>query len=144
MWTELGHTGSLAYEPWPEADESLLVQSSYTLPVQVGGGGFGGRTAHRALNWEVELGMHTAYASIRVSCAPAVLLGNVPCNSLALCVAQVNGKMRGSVEVPVETNQDDAVAAAQTIAAVSKQLDGKPIKKVIFVPNKILNLIVGK
>ncbi|KAI3433717.1 hypothetical protein D9Q98_003525 [Chlorella vulgaris] len=90
MWTELGHTGSLAYEPWPEADEGLLVQSSYTLPVQV------------------------------------------------------NGKMRGSVEVPVETNQDDAVAAAQTIAAVSKQLDGKPIKKVIFVPNKILNLIVGK
>ncbi len=32
----LGRSGSLAYEPWPEADESLLVQSTYNLPVQVG------------------------------------------------------------------------------------------------------------
>lgn len=28
--------GSLAYEPWPVADESLLVQSTINLPVQVG------------------------------------------------------------------------------------------------------------
>lgn len=33
----LGQSGSLAYAPWPEADESLLVQSTYNLPVQVGG-----------------------------------------------------------------------------------------------------------
>lgn len=52
--------------------------------------------------------------------------------------------MRGSVEVAVDISQEDAVAAAQTINAVAKQVDGKPIKKVIFVPNKILNLIVGK
>lgn len=32
----LGRSGSLAYEPWPEADERLLVQSTYNLPVQVG------------------------------------------------------------------------------------------------------------
>ena len=43
MWTELGGScsssgGSLAYEPWPQADESLLVQSTYNLPVQVGVG----------------------------------------------------------------------------------------------------------
>ena len=41
MWEELGGSGSLAYEPWPEADESLLVQSTYQLPVQArprGGG----------------------------------------------------------------------------------------------------------
>lgn len=36
MWQVLGHSGSLAYEPWPEADESLLVQNTYNLPVQVG------------------------------------------------------------------------------------------------------------
>ncbi len=35
MWTVLGHSGSLAYEPWPQADESLLVQNTYNLPVQV-------------------------------------------------------------------------------------------------------------
>lgn len=57
---------------------------------------------------------------------------------------QVNGKMRGTIEVGVDTTQDEAVAAAQTVAAVSKQLDGKPVKKVIFVQGKILNIIVGK
>lgn len=50
----LGHSGSLAYEPWPEADESLLVQSSYNLPVQVRWGwlvppGWVGRAAGRRL-----------------------------------------------------------------------------------------------
>ena len=46
MWSVLGHSGSLAYEPWPEADESLLVQTTYNLPVQVrecGGKPAGGR-----------------------------------------------------------------------------------------------------
>lgn len=57
---------------------------------------------------------------------------------------QVNGKMRGSVEVEVDIGQDGAVVAAQAIPAVAKQLDGKPVKKVIFVPGKILNLIVSK
>jgi hypothetical protein len=35
MWQVLGHSVSLAYETWPEADESLLVQTTYNLPVQV-------------------------------------------------------------------------------------------------------------
>ena len=33
----LGHDTSLAYEPWPAADESLLVEDTFTLVVQVGG-----------------------------------------------------------------------------------------------------------
>lgn len=32
----------------------------------------------------------------------------------------------------------------QAVGAVAKQLDGKPVKKIIFVPRKILNIIVGK
>lgn len=54
---------------------------------------------------------------------------------------QVNGKMRGTVEVPVDVTQDVAVESAQAVPAVMKQLDGKNIVKVIFVPGKILNLI---
>jgi hypothetical protein len=37
LWARLGHSSSLAYEPWPEADESLLVVDTINLPVQVGG-----------------------------------------------------------------------------------------------------------
>jgi leucyl-tRNA synthetase len=36
LWSRMGHTTSLAYEPWPEADESLLVVDTVKLPVQVG------------------------------------------------------------------------------------------------------------
>jgi leucyl-tRNA synthetase len=57
---------------------------------------------------------------------------------------QVNGKLRGTVEVSKQITQDDAEAAALSIPAVSKFVDGKPLKKVIFVPGRILNFIVGK
>jgi leucyl-tRNA synthetase len=35
LWARLGHSGSLAYEAWPEADESLLMVDTINLPVQV-------------------------------------------------------------------------------------------------------------
>ena len=80
---------SLAYEPWPVVDESLLVESSVNLPVQV------------------------------------------------------NGKVRGKIEVPKGCSQDDALELAKAVASVTKQIDGKDIKKVIFVQDKILNIVVG-
>ena len=40
-------------------------------------------------------------------------------------------------------NQDEAVAAALGVANVAKFCEGKSVKKVIFVPGKILNLIVA-
>lgn len=35
LWSRLGHAGSLSYEPWPAADEALLVENTVKLPVQV-------------------------------------------------------------------------------------------------------------
>lgn len=58
---------------------------------------------------------------------------------------QVNGKMRGTVEVPKDISQAAALEAALgALDNVRAQLEGKDVKKVIFVPGKILNLIVGK
>ena len=57
---------------------------------------------------------------------------------------QVNGKMRGSVDLPKDVNQSGAEEAARTIAAVSRQLDGMQVVKTIWVPGKILNFIVKK
>ena len=60
----------------------------------------------------------------------------------AISVAvQVNGKKRGLIEVSKETSQDEAVNKAKEIAAVSAAIEGKDIKKIIYVPGKILNLI---
>jgi leucyl-tRNA synthetase len=57
-------------------------------------------------------------------------------------VLQVNGKMRGTVEMGVAAEQAAAVDAALGLNTVKKFTDGKEIKKVIYVPGKILNLIV--
>lgn len=35
LWSRLSHSDTLTYEPWPTAEESLLVQNSVKLPVQV-------------------------------------------------------------------------------------------------------------
>jgi leucyl-tRNA synthetase len=37
IWAALGHTRSLAYEPWPAADEALIREDTYTLVIQIGG-----------------------------------------------------------------------------------------------------------
>lgn len=54
----------------------------------------------------------------------------------------MNGKLRGTVEVPREISQSDAEAAARREAGVAKFVEGKDVKKVIFVPGRILNFIV--
>jgi leucyl-tRNA synthetase len=37
LWQRLGHDDTLAYEPWPDFDESLLVEDTIEIPVQVNG-----------------------------------------------------------------------------------------------------------
>ncbi|HEX4514946.1 MAG TPA: leucine--tRNA ligase [Polyangiaceae bacterium] len=56
---------------------------------------------------------------------------------------QVNGKVRGAVTLAVAASQDEAVAEARKDPKISALLEGKTIKKIIYVPGKILNLIVG-
>lgn len=75
----------------------------------------------------------------------ARLICTVCSSALDTCSAllvQVNGKMRGTVEVGVSADQSAAVEAAMGLNSVKKFTDGKEIKKVIYVPGKILNLIV--
>jgi leucyl-tRNA synthetase len=58
-------------------------------------------------------------------------------------VVQVNGKRRGEVVLPVGADEARAVAAAQQEGSISAHLAGKTIRRVIYVPGKILNLVVG-
>jgi len=53
---------------------------------------------------------------------------------------QVNGKVRARIMLPKDATQDQALAAAQE--ALATQLEGKTLRKTIWVPNKILNLIL--
>jgi leucyl-tRNA synthetase len=57
-------------------------------------------------------------------------------------VFQVNGKHRGDQLVPVGLAQDKALATAQAHAKVAPFVAGKTVKRVIYVPGKILNIVV--
>jgi leucyl-tRNA synthetase len=56
-------------------------------------------------------------------------------------VVQVNGKVRGHVRIPVDATQDGAQRAALADEHVQKFVAGKPIRKVIYVPRKLLNIV---
>jgi len=58
-------------------------------------------------------------------------------------VIQVSGKTRGRVSVPRDADQGTVVAAAQGDAAVRRFTEGKEVQKVVYVPNRLLNLVLG-
>ncbi len=53
----------------------------------------------------------------------------------------VNGKKRGSFEIAKDASKEDAQAAATALPHVKEFLEGKEIKKIIVVPNKIVNIV---
>lgn len=66
----------------------------------------------------------------------------------ALCVAtevtvsvQVNGKLRGVIEVGADAEESDVLARAQE--AVSKFVEGQDVARVIYVKNKIVNIVIS-
>ena len=88
LWERLGHTNTLAYESWPTFDETLLVEDTIEIPVQV------------------------------------------------------NGKLRGKVVLPRDADKDAIIAAAKADPKVAGLIVEKTILKEIYVPGKMVNLVV--
>lgn len=57
-------------------------------------------------------------------------------------VAQVNGKVRANIEVPTDITKENAVAAATSHENVVRFTEGKTIVKTIYVPGKLVNIVV--
>ena len=55
---------------------------------------------------------------------------------------QVCGKLRGTVELPKGVAREEAEKAALSLDNVKRQTEGKDIRKIIVVPDKIVNIIV--
>jgi leucyl-tRNA synthetase len=89
IWSVLGHTSSLAHEPWPSFDPALVVDE------------------------EVEIAV------------------------------QVNGKVRSRVKLRKDASEADARAAVAGDEAVLAHTQGKTEKKFLYVPGRIINLVVG-
>ncbi len=63
-------------------------------------------------------------------------------DSLTL-VVQVNGKLRGQVEMPATASREDIEHAARNNENVLRFLDGLTIRKVIVVPGKLVNIVAN-
>ena len=60
-----------------------------------------------------------------------------------LIVVQINGKVRGKFTVPANADQESVIAQAKQEPNIQKYLVDVAIRKVIYVPGKLLNLVVG-
>jgi leucyl-tRNA synthetase len=60
-----------------------------------------------------------------------------------LVVVQVNGKLRGRVTDPAAAPEAVVKDAALADARVRPFIDGKAVRKVIYVPGKLINIVVG-
>jgi len=57
-------------------------------------------------------------------------------------VIQVNGKVRGKMQVSADASREECQARALDVDNVQKFVDGKPLRKVIVVPGKLVNIVV--
>lgn len=58
-------------------------------------------------------------------------------------VVQVNGKVRGKMEVEADSNEDDLKEKAQSLESVQRFLEGKTIRKIIVVKGKVVNIVAN-
>ena len=89
LWSMMGHEKSLAYEPWPKAEERYLKADTMELPVQI------------------------------------------------------NGKTRASINVPADASKELILETARTNETVSRFINGGEIKREIYVPGRIVNLVIS-
>lgn len=57
-------------------------------------------------------------------------------------VIQVNGKVRDTIEIAADINEEDAKKAAMQSEKVKKYINGKEVKKVIYVKGRLVNMVV--
>ncbi|UYK83613.1 leucine--tRNA ligase [Xanthomonas sacchari] len=95
---------------------------------------------------------HASHALWQALGHPATLLEDVPFpqpdpaalvrDAVTLAV-QVNGKLRGTIEVGADTPREQIEALAQAEPNAAKFLEGLSIRKIIIVPGKIVNLVAA-
>ncbi len=62
-------------------------------------------------------------------------------DDLVTIAVQVNGKLRDTIELPKDCAKEAAEDAALALDKVQSVLEGKPPRKVIVVPNRIVNVV---
>ena len=56
---------------------------------------------------------------------------------------QVNGKIRGKINVPADLTRENAEAYLKALPEIQALIDGKTVRKLVYVPGRLVNLVVG-
>jgi leucyl-tRNA synthetase len=56
---------------------------------------------------------------------------------------QINGRARATIELPADAGEDEAVEAARHVAAIRRYVDGSTVRRVVYVPGRILNIVLA-
>jgi leucyl-tRNA synthetase len=59
-----------------------------------------------------------------------------------ILVVQINGKFRDGVEVDANISEQEAKKIVLSLGKIQKWLQGKEIKKIIFIPQKLINIVI--
>jgi leucyl-tRNA synthetase len=60
----------------------------------------------------------------------------------AIIAVQINGKFRGNVETSIGLNQVDVLNLAQKIETINKYLEHQNIRKIVYIQDKLLNIVI--
>jgi leucyl-tRNA synthetase len=85
-----------------------------------------------------ELGYETLLADAPWPAFDATLLED----ATVTVAVQVNGKLRGTLDIAVDSDAGDVERSALALAAVNKAVGGKSIRKVVVIPNRIVNVVL--
>ena len=62
--------------------------------------------------------------------------------SMVEVAVQINGKLRGTISIAPEASESDVLQEAKKLSGVQTALEDKTLLRVIYVPGRILNLVV--
>ena len=88
IWSILGHSDTIAFEPWPTYDPAQLVEDVVEI------------------------------------------------------VVQINGKVKAKLNISVDADKDSVIAQAKQEQNIAALIDGKTVVKEIYVPKKLVNIVV--
>jgi len=57
---------------------------------------------------------------------------------------QINGKLRGVITIPAKTGQEEAMRVAMQDVNIAKYVEGFAVEKTIYIPGRLINLVVGE
>ncbi|MHB8623765.1 MAG: leucine--tRNA ligase [Sulfuricaulis sp.] len=97
---------------------------------------------HITSNLWHELGFEKTYGNIVNAPWPQVDQAALERGEIEM-VLQVNGKLRGRMSIPTDTQEEKLREFALANEAVARHVSGKAVKKVIVVPGKLVNIVVA-